>query len=178
MAAHIKKIMPQYSGDRLSSELHPVLERIYRNRGITSERQLQLGLQNLQSYDQLRGIQDAVRLLAQAVRNQQSILIVGDFDADGATSTALALRALTKMGAQNVNYLVPNRFEFGYGLTPEIVQLAIGYSPDLIVTVDNGISSIQGVEAAKAAGVDQVEPAGAVVVGRDDDQPAGKGCGY
>jgi len=153
MAVLIKKIMPRLSGDRLSLELHPVLERIYRNRGITSAQQLQLGLQNLQSYEQLRGIRDAVLLLAQTIQNRQSILIVGDFDADGATSTALALRALTKMGAQNVKYLVPNRFEFGYGLTPEIVQLAIGYNPDLIITVDNGISSIQGVDAAKAAGI-------------------------
>jgi len=153
MAACIKKILPQQTDVRISSDMHPVLERIYRNRGITSTQQLQLGLQHLQSYEQLLGIQDAVLLLADSVQNQRSILIVGDFDADGATSTALALRALTKMGAQKVNYLVPNRFEFGYGLTPEIVQLAKRLNPDVIVTVDNGISSIQGVQEAKSAGI-------------------------
>jgi len=153
MAARIKHKPSLSSTCLLSSDMHPVLDRVYRNRGITSAQQLELGLQRLQNYEQLHGIKQAVALLTNAVCNQQTILIIGDFDADGATSTALALRALTKMGAQHVNYLVPNRFEYGYGLTPEIVRYAQRFKPDLIITVDNGISSLQGVEEARTAGI-------------------------
>jgi single-stranded-DNA-specific exonuclease len=95
----------------------------------------------------------AVVLLRQAVVRGERILVVGDFDADGATSTALALRALRAMGAGDVDYLVPNRFEYGYGLTPEIVEVAAGLKPDLIITVDNGVASIEGVAVAKARGI-------------------------
>jgi single-stranded-DNA-specific exonuclease len=133
--------------------LHPVLARVYAQRNIESAEQLERGLAHLLPYEQLKGIDNAAALLAQAVHEQQRILIVGDFDADGATSSALAVRALRLLGAGAVDYLVPNRFEYGYGLTPEIVAVAAERQPDLIVTVDNGISSIDGVAAANAHGM-------------------------
>ena len=110
-------------------------------------------LQFLHSPDLMMGMFDAVAILFSALEKQQRILIVGDFDADGATSTAVLYRCLKAFGFLNVDFLVPNRFEYGYGLTPEIVDLALIYKPDLIVTVDNGISSIDGVKKAKNAGV-------------------------
>lgn len=130
----------------------PVLARVYAARGV-EENQLELDLQNLLSPDGLPGIDEAVALLQEALLAQQHILVVADFDADGATSCALALRALRSLGAKKVSYLVPNRFEYGYGLTPEIVELAIKQKPDLLITVDNGISSIEGVAAARAANI-------------------------
>ena len=133
--------------------LHPVLARVYAQRGIASMEQLERGLAHLLPLDRLKGIDQAAELLAAAVSSQQRILIVGDFDCDGATSSALAVRALHMLGAQSVDYLVPNRFEFGYGLTPEIVAVAAERQPDLIVTVDNGISSIDGVAAANERGI-------------------------
>jgi single-stranded-DNA-specific exonuclease len=133
--------------------LHPVLARVYAQRGIESTEQLERGLAHLLPLDQLKGIGQAATLLAEAVTAQQRILIIGDFDCDGATSSALAVRALHMLGATQVDYLVPNRFEFGYGLTPEIVAVAAERQPDLIVTVDNGISSIEGVAAANARGI-------------------------
>lgn len=125
-----------------------MLARIYSQRGINSVDQLEKGLSHLLPFTELSGIKQAVQLLASAVKEQQRILIVGDFDCDGATSSALAVRALRLMGAKQVDYLVPNRFEYGYGLTPEIVAVASEKQPDLIVTVDNGISSVEGVSAA------------------------------
>jgi single-stranded-DNA-specific exonuclease len=100
------------------------------------------------------GVDEAAKLLFEAIKDDQSIIIVGDYDADGATSTALAMRGLVSLGAQNVSYIVPNRFEFGYGLTPEIVDLAQKSTPKLIITVDNGISSIAGVQCARDLGID------------------------
>ncbi|HEY0634826.1 MAG TPA: single-stranded-DNA-specific exonuclease RecJ [Gammaproteobacteria bacterium] len=135
------------------ADLHPVLARVYAARNVTSADQLHHGLALLPSHIQLKGIDAAVALLVNALEQRQHILVVGDFDADGATSTALAARALRAMGAAHVDFLVPNRFEYGYGLTPEIVAVAAQQKPDLIVTVDNGISSIQGVEAAHALGI-------------------------
>ena len=135
------------------SDLHPVLRRIYAARGIASTEDLDLGLARLHPVAGLKGIDRAAGILSAAVTNADSILIVGDFDADGATSCALAMRALNAMGAAKVDYLVPNRFEFGYGLTPEIVAIAQQQQPDLIITVDNGISSIEGVEKAREAGI-------------------------
>ena len=131
------------------SDLNPLLKRIYANRGIESCNQLDYSIAGLLDFKQLKGIEKAAPLIADAVVNNQSVVIVGDFDADGATSSALMVRALRSMGLDKVNYLVPNRFEYGYGLTPEIVMLAKKMSPDLIVTVDNGISSIDGVVRAK-----------------------------
>lgn len=153
MALKIKRISPEQENIQLLPDMHPILNRVYLNRGITSADQLQQTLDCLLSFSQLKGVQDAVKLLEQSIREQQSILIIGDFDADGATSTTVAVRALKKLGAVKVNYLVPNRFEYGYGLTPEIVECARQYQPDVIITVDNGISSIQGVEAAQKLGI-------------------------
>lgn len=134
--------------------LHPVLQRVYAARGIQSAAELDYRWSNLLHYQSLTGIEAATHCLARAVTQQQRLLIVGDFDSDGATSSALAVSALRCFGAQQVDFLVPNRFEYGYGLTPEIVELALRTKkPDVIVTVDNGISSHEGVIAAKAAGV-------------------------
>ena len=135
-------------------DLHPLLARVYAGRGVHRADELELGLARLVPPDRLAHVDTAAALLADALARDRAILVVGDYDADGATSTALALRALRAMGATQVDYLVPNRFEYGYGLTPEIVALALRRgSPDLIVTVDNGISSIEGVNAARDAGI-------------------------
>lgn len=136
------------------AHLHPVLQRVYAARGIRTVEELDYRLSCLLHYQSLKDITAAAQCLGTAVMLQESILIVGDFDSDGATSSALAVAALRDFGAQQVDYLVPNRFEYGYGLTPEIVALALKTKkPDLIVTVDNGISSHEGVLAAKAAGM-------------------------
>lgn len=131
----------------------PWLSRLYHSRGITKEADLDMSLSNLLLPDSLKGIDEATTLLKETLIKNQRILIVGDFDADGATSTAVMVLALRQMGAKQVAYLVPNRFEFGYGLTPEIVRLAKEQSPDLIVTVDNGISSNDGVSVARDMGI-------------------------
>ncbi|WP_218814542.1 single-stranded-DNA-specific exonuclease RecJ [Rickettsiella endosymbiont of Dermanyssus gallinae] len=134
--------------------LHPVLARVYAARAIQSSAELDYRLSRLLHYQSLKGIEEAASILATALMQQQRLLVVGDFDSDGATSSALAVSALRSFGAQSVDYLVPNRFEYGYGLTPEIVAVAISTKkPDLIITVDNGISSYEGVAAAKKAGL-------------------------
>ena len=132
---------------------HPLLNRIYAARGVTSASELDYDLARLLPYNLLKGIQPAVECLAQALQEQQRVLIVGDFDADGATSTALAVLALKALGLKNISYLIPSRFDFGYGLTPEIVAVAAKQQPQLIVTVDNGITSVDGVKAAKTLGI-------------------------
>ncbi|MDR3491801.1 MAG: single-stranded-DNA-specific exonuclease RecJ [Gammaproteobacteria bacterium] len=136
-----------------SPDLHPLLHRIYSVRGITSAAELECGLERLLPYHDLLGIDKAVLCLADILSRQEKILIVGDFDADGATSTALAVRALKSFGAEQVEFLVPNRFTYGYGLTPELVNAAKDFSPAVIVTVDNGIANNAGVAAAKALGI-------------------------
>jgi len=133
--------------------VHPLLAQIYHSRGISSPDELNLQLSQLLSPIKLLNADAAAVFLADALLSDKKILIVGDFDADGATSTALAVSALRAFGASRVDYLVPNRFEYGYGLTPEIVALARQKSPDIIITVDNGISSVDGVNAARAAGI-------------------------
>lgn len=138
----------------VGQDLHPILQRIYSIRGVKSNTELERSLERLLPYRDLLGISQAVNFLADALLKQEKILIVGDFDADGATSTALAIRALRSFGAKQIEYLVPNRFTFGYGLTPELVQIAKqDFSPDLIITVDNGIANNAGVDAAKALGI-------------------------
>lgn len=137
----------------LSDTIHPLLQRIYRQRKISDPGEIELGLANLLPPDSLKGLSAAIELLLQALRKRSRILIVADFDADGATSCALAMGALRGFGAAHVDYIVPNRFEYGYGLTPEIVELAKTRNPDLIITVDNGISSVDGVNAAQDAGI-------------------------
>ncbi len=136
----------------LCSSISPLLQRIYHARGIVNDSELQKQLANLQR-PTMKGLKQAVDILAVAVQQQQSILIVGDFDCDGATSSALAVLALRALGLQRVDFLVPNRFKYGYGLTPEIVAEAAKSQPDIIVTVDNGIASIDGVEAANNLGI-------------------------
>jgi len=137
----------------LSENLHPVLARLYAARAVQHADELDLSLERLLPPDRLKHMDAAVALLAESLRAGQRILIVADFDADGATSCALAVRALRAMGARDVRYVVPNRFEYGYGLTPEIVAVAAQQQPDLLITVDNGISSVDGVRAAKALGM-------------------------
>ena len=136
----------------LSGRLHPVLERVYAARGVCSQADLDHSLLRLLPVGTLEGIPASVELLL--AHRMRRVLVVGDFDADGATSCALVVRALRACGFASVDFLVPNRFEFGYGLTPEIVTLAAARMPSLIVTVDNGISSHAGVAAARERGID------------------------
>jgi len=134
----------------LGAHLHPVLQRAYAARGVRTASDLDVSLARLLPVGSLAGVPEAVTLLL-AHRSCGRVLVIGDFDADGATSTALMVRAMRAWGFAAVDFLVPNRFEFGYGLTPEIVALAKTRGPTLIVTVDNGISSVAGVAAARAA---------------------------
>lgn len=138
---------------RFGSALHPLLQRIYAARELRTDAELEQSLTGLHDFRGFHGMQTAVALLADCLDHDRHILVIGDFDCDGATSSALAVRALRRFGAGQVDYLVPNRFEYGYGLTPEIVALAAQRKPDLIVTVDNGISSLAGVAAAHEAGI-------------------------
>jgi single-stranded-DNA-specific exonuclease len=133
------------------STLHPVLRRAYAARGVRDRNELLLTLDRLMPVGTLEGVDAAVQIIL--AHRERRILVVGDFDADGATSTALIVRCLRAWGFAAVEFLVPNRFEFGYGLTPEIVNLAAERSPSLIITVDNGISSNAGVAAARARGI-------------------------
>jgi single-stranded-DNA-specific exonuclease len=139
--------MPPFGAD-----LHPVLRRVYAARGVASDAELDLSLPQLLPVGSLEGVEAAAELLA-AHRRAGRVLVIGDFDADGATSSALVVRALRSLGFAQVDFLVPNRFRFGYGLTPEIVALAATRAPTLIVTVDNGVSSVEGVAAANALGI-------------------------
>lgn len=131
----------------------PLLRRIYASRSVQSNNELNKELTALLPYHSLSNIEQAAELLADAIMHARTILIVGDFDADGATSTTVAMRALKSFGASHIHYLVPNRFAYGYGLTPELVQVAKDFSPSLIVTVDNGIANHAGVLAAKKLGM-------------------------
>jgi single-stranded-DNA-specific exonuclease len=133
--------------------LPPLLTRLYAARGVQSAAELDKGLARLIPYQQLKGMDAAVDLLVQGLQQGQRMLIVGDFDADGATASTVGVLGLRMLGAAHVDYLVPNRFEYGYGLTPEIVAVALEREPQLLITVDNGISSVEGVAAAKAAGL-------------------------
>ncbi|ASI98046.1 MULTISPECIES: single-stranded-DNA-specific exonuclease RecJ [Vibrio] len=137
----------------LPDSIPSILKRIYLNRGITDIAQLETSARGLHSYQQLGGIDKAVELLFQAINEQKRIIVVGDFDADGATSSALSVLALRMLGSNNVDYLVPNRFEDGYGLSPEVVDQALELGAEMIMTVDNGVSSIEGVRYAKENGI-------------------------
>ena len=136
-----------------SGSVHPLLQKIYKQRSISAAEDLELGLKNLLTLEKFKGMDVAVTLLARALEEQQRVLIVADFDADGATSCVLAINVLKQFGLKNVEYIVPNRFEYGYGLTPEIVEVGKSLEPDLIITVDNGISSVEGVEVANSLGI-------------------------
>lgn len=136
-----------------SSEIHPLLQRIYAARGVSRDEDIDRVMARLHAPALLKGMDEAVDLLCTALQQDENILIVGDFDADGATSCALSVLALRALGARRVDYLVPNRFRYGYGLTPEIVAVASERAPDLLVTVDNGISSVEGVAEARRLGI-------------------------
>jgi len=151
----LKKVV-QRSVDRQRDQLgdlDPVLKRIYLSRGIYTQKALDYSLKQLPSPSLLSGMETMVAALLAALKANKKILILADFDADGATSCAVAIKGLRLLGAQQVSYVVPNRFEYGYGLTPEIVALAAQSEPDIIITVDNGISSFEGVEEARKAGI-------------------------
>lgn len=137
----------------MSADLHPLLSRLYRARGVSSERGCSLPLTALHPFASLKDIDLAADLLAGCIRTGGTILIVGDYDADGATGSALAVRGLRAMGASKVPYLVPSRFAFGYGLSPAVIDAAAPLGADLIVTVDNGISSLAGVQRANELGI-------------------------
>ncbi len=132
--------------------IEPLLARIYAARGIHSVAQLQSGLQHLLPFTQLKNVQQMAGILADAIASQRKILIVADYDADGATACAVGMRGLRMFGAK-VDFIVPNRFEYGYGLTPEIVRMAAQHAPDILITVDNGISSVEGVAEANRLGM-------------------------
>ena len=136
-----------------AANLHPAVRRVYAARGVRNDEQLDLGLDRLLPVGTLGGVDAAAELLADCHRRGRRVLVIGDFDADGATSTALMLRQMRRLGYSDPAYLVPDRFRYGYGLTPGIVEVAATMRPDLIVTVDNGISSLDGVESANRAGI-------------------------
>lgn len=136
--------------------LSPILQKIFSVRGITTADELESELKGLIPPDGLMGLDAALDRLVAALSSQERILVVGDFDADGATSTTVAVSLLRQMGAASVSFLVPNRFTCGYGLTPKLVEIAREQKPDLIVTVDNGIASVEGVKAANAADIDVI----------------------
>ncbi|HZF15613.1 MAG TPA: single-stranded-DNA-specific exonuclease RecJ [Steroidobacteraceae bacterium] len=148
------RIVRRPAAATLTGPLDPVLRRVYAARGIASLAELDLGLAGLLPVSSLDGIVEAVDLLLDARARGRRVLVVGDFDADGATSCALLVRGLTRLGFAEVGYLVPDRFRFGYGMTPEIVALAAERAPGLIVTVDNGMSSEAGVAVARKLGID------------------------
>ncbi|MEE3221380.1 MAG: single-stranded-DNA-specific exonuclease RecJ [Pseudomonadota bacterium] len=146
----------EVTGASLSSDLHPVIDRIYRGRNIANLDDLENGLKGLTHFKVLKGMPQAAQILANAVVQNKRIIIVGDFDADGATSTSVCILALRAMGYHNVDFLVPNRFDFGYGLSVPIVDEAAKQGAEVIVTVDNGISCIDGVTHAKSLGMQVV----------------------
>lgn len=158
----------------LSNDIPLLLQRVYALRGITSMQELDYTTRNLCNYDNLDGTNKAVDILYSAMKNNERIMIVGDFDTDGATSTALTVKALKKMGCQFVDYIIPNRFDDGYGLSINVVKKAILQKADLIITVDNGVSAVEAVEFAKQSNLtviitdhhlcpEQLPPADAII---------------
>lgn len=139
----------------LPESLSPLLKQIYASRGSSAD-DCELALSRLLRPNTMKGLDLAASIIADALKDNRSILIMGDFDADGATSTCVCMLALKMMGATKIDYLIPNRFDFGYGLSPEIVAVAHSKGAELLITVDNGISSIEGVAAAKALGMQVV----------------------
>ena len=149
----VERFFNANAADALAKDgVMPLLARVLAARGIVEVKQLDVSLANLIPPEQLTNALQMAVLLADAIAQKQSMLVVGDYDCDGATATAVAMRGLRSMGAQ-VDYLVPNRFEYGYGLTPEIVELAAKSKPDIIITVDNGIASVDGVAKANSLGI-------------------------
>ncbi|VEI45317.1 single-stranded-DNA-specific exonuclease RecJ [Actinobacillus equuli] len=132
---------------------HPLLNRLYQSRGISSPQELERTLQFLHRPNQLANIDAAIELLVEAYKQQSRIIIVGDFDADGATSTALAILALRQLGFENVDYLIPDRFSQGYGLSLAVAEMVLAKGTDIVMTVDNGISSFEGIDLLKEHGI-------------------------
>jgi single-stranded-DNA-specific exonuclease len=147
-----RPIPPRSSAMLEQQGIHPLLARLYAARGVQDRSQIDYSLQAMLAPDSLTGASDAAIMLADAIEADARLLIVADYDCDGATACAIGIRALRAMGA-SVSYLVPNRFEYGYGLTPEIVDLAAHTEPDMIITVDNGIASVDGVARANELGI-------------------------
>ncbi|MGH8712681.1 MAG: single-stranded-DNA-specific exonuclease RecJ [Casimicrobiaceae bacterium] len=147
-----RRDVPEAAAVLAAAGIAPVMARVFAARGIVSPAELDNRLAGLPPWQALKGIDAATGRLADAIAGGERLLIVADYDADGATACAVGVRGLAAMGA-SVDYLVPNRFEFGYGLTPELVALAATRHPDLIITVDNGIASVEGVAAANALGI-------------------------
>ncbi|MCP5077459.1 MAG: single-stranded-DNA-specific exonuclease RecJ, partial [Psychromonas sp.] len=147
------KHRPSVDASFLNLSCSPLLTQLYANRGINSEADLDNSTKTLLHPKLLKGVDKACELLYDSLISNQKIVVVGDFDADGATSTALSMLAFRMLGFTHIDYLVPNRFDYGYGLTPETVDLAIAKGAQLIMTVDNGVSSINGVSHAKKLGV-------------------------
>jgi single-stranded-DNA-specific exonuclease len=178
----VRRSVPDAAASLAAAGIAPVLARVYAARGVRSVAELADDLALLPPWSSLKGAQAAATRLAEAIARGERLLIVADYDADGATACAVGMRGLAAMGAK-VDYLVPNRFEFGYGLTPEIVAIAAGRAPRVIITVDNGIASVEGVAAAHARGIEvmitdhhlpgEVLPATALIV--NPNQP---GCGF
>ncbi len=153
MTKIVQRAYTQADADRLiGAGIHPVLARVYAARGITAPTQLDNKLDQLLPFTEMRNAVAAATLLADAIAAQRKLMIVADYDCDGATACAIGVRGLRAFGAR-IDYLVPNRFEYGYGLTPEIVRLAHERKPDMLITVDNGIASVDGVAQAKRLGM-------------------------
>src|SRR5258708_217939 len=146
---------PVGDSERLPSSLHRGLRRVYASRGVGSS-ELDLELRTLLPPSQLRGVDAASAILEDAIRNDRKIVIAGDYDADGATGTALGVLGLRAMGARQVDYVVPDRFRMGYGLSPALAELAAEKGAQVLVTVDNGIASIAGIARAKELGMQVV----------------------
>ena len=156
MQIHVKRRANTPVKALARTNLPKLLQRVYANRGVTDPADLEMSIHNIHTPESLTGIDKAVQLLSKAIAAKKNVIIVGDYDADGATSTALAMRGLSSMGAHNLSYLVPNRFEYGYGLTPEIVEICSNRDSEIIITVDNGISSLPGVKRARELGIDVI----------------------
>ena len=153
MTRIVNRPIPQRAVWQLEQQgLHPLLARLYASRGVTDKAELDYELKSLLPPASLTHAGDAACILADAIEADAKLLIVGDYDCDGATATAVGMRALKMLGA-DVDFLLPDRFKLGYGLSPEIVDVAAAQSPDLIITVDNGIASIEGVERAREHGI-------------------------
>ncbi|MEW5904587.1 MAG: single-stranded-DNA-specific exonuclease RecJ [Pseudomonadota bacterium] len=153
MTRIVQRPYPAATASRLASTgIPPLLARIYAARGIEDGSQLEIDLKRLLPYDRMKGTQHMAVLLADAIAAGKKLLVVADYDADGATACTVAVRGLSALGAR-VDFIVPNRFEYGYGLTPEIVHLAAQLQPDILLTVDNGIASVAGVEEAHRLGM-------------------------
>ena len=153
MTRIVNRPIPQRAVWQLEQQgLHPLLARLYASRGVTDKAELDYELKSLLPPTALTHATDAASLLADAIEAEAKLLIIGDYDCDGATATAVGMRALQMLGA-DVDFLLPDRFKLGYGLSPEIVNVAAEQSPDLIITVDNGIASIEGVNRAREHGI-------------------------